>query len=104
MSWQNIHVNDYGWTGRLRLVQDKVVQDVSSYTTRQFIFKPPTGSVKVKTATFDTDGVNGVLKYVVESGVIDQVGEWKVQARIAKSGAEITSDEIAFMVQPRLDT
>jgi hypothetical protein len=104
MSWQNIHVDDYGWTGRLRLVQDKVAQDISSYTTRQFIFKPPTGAVKVKTATFDTDGVNGVLKYVIESGVIDQVGEWKVQARIAKSGAEITSDEIAFMVQPRLDT
>ena len=104
MSWQNIHVDDYGWTGRQPLVQDKVAQDISSYTTRQFIFKPPTGAVKVKTATFDTDGVNGVLKYVIESGVIDQVGEWKVQARIAKSGAEITSDEIAFMVQPRLDT
>lgn len=104
MSWQNIHVDDYGWAGRLRLVQDKQVQNISSFTTRQFIFKPPTGAVKVKTAAFDTDGANGILKYVIESGVLDQVGEWKVQARVAKSGAEITSDEITFTVNSRLDT
>lgn len=103
MTWENIHVDDYGWVGKLRIVQDAVVQDISSYTTRQFIFRTPSNTIKTKTATFDTDGTDGVLKYTVEDGVIDECGNWRVQARISKTGAVLTSAWIKFYVEDRLD-
>ena len=102
--WDNIQVNDYGWVGRLRLTQACVAVDISGYTTRQFVFKSPAGVKTTKTAVFDTDGTDGVLKYTVENGLINEAGDWYVQARIAKTGAELTSDPIAFRVKKRLDS
>lgn len=101
--WTNIHKDDYGWTGKLRIVQDAVAQNISTYTTRQFIFRKPSGTTVAKTATFVTDGADGVLQYTVESGLVDEVGTWQVQARISKSGAVLTSAPIYFSVSARLD-
>lgn len=102
--WDNIQVNDYGWVGKIRLTQACVAVDISAYTTRQLIFKSPSGVKTTKTATFDTDGTDGVLAYTVENGLINEVGIWYVQARIAKAGAELTSDPIEFRVKKRLDS
>lgn len=101
--WDNIQVSDYGWVGRLRLTQACLPVDISAYTTRQLIFKSPSGAPVTKTAVFDTDGADGVLKYVVEAGLINEVGDWQVAARISKSGVQITSDPITFTVKRRLD-
>ncbi len=98
--WENIHVNDYGWTAKLRIVQDAIPQDVSEYTTLQMVFKPPVGDATVKTATLEgTD----TLVYVVETGLINQVGYWQVQPRISATGAVITGDALTFRVEDRLD-
>lgn len=101
--WQGIHKDDYGWTGKIRVVQDAVAQNISTYTTRQFIFRKPSGAIATKTATFATDGADGVLQYAVESGLVDEVGGWQVQARISKSGVVLTSAPIYFSVSARLD-
>lgn len=103
-TWTDIHINDYGWVGKLALKQDGAAVDISSYTTRQFIFKSPSGVKTTKTATFDTDGTDGVLKYTVEDGLINESGNWYVQARIGKTGAVLTSAELRFNVASRLDT
>lgn len=102
--WHNIHAADYGYDCKLRIVKRGTAQDVSQYTTRQFIFKSPSGVKTTKTAAFDTDGTDGVLKYTVEAGLINEAGDWSVQARIAKTGAELTSDPITFRVKKRLDS
>lgn len=101
--WSNIQVGDYGWTGKLTIVQDDVAQDISSYTTRRFIFLSPSGARTAKTATFVTDGTDGALQYTVEAGVINEVGRWAVQARISKAGVELTSEPLSFEVAERLD-
>ena len=103
MSWNNIQVDDYGWVGKLTLKQDGTAVDISSYTTLQFILTNPVEVATVKTAAFDSDGTDGVLKYTIADGDIDTVGNWRVQARISKVGSEITSDSIRFIVQERLD-
>jgi hypothetical protein len=103
-TWTDIHINDYGWVGKLALRQDGVAVDISSYTTRQFIFKSPGGTKTTKTATFDTDGTDGVLKYTVEDGLINEAGNWNVQARISKTGVVLTSAPLRFNVANRLDT
>lgn len=103
MSWENIQAEDFGWVGKLTIVQDGVAVDISSYTTRQFIFTDPTGTITTKTATFDTDGVDGVLKYTILDNEVNTAGYWYVQARIIKSGVELTSDPLRFFVSERLD-
>ena len=101
--WSEITSGDFGWVGKLRMVQDGTAVDISAYTTRQFIFKSPIGAVTTKTATFDDDGTDGILKYTVADGDIDRAGSWRVQARIAKTGVELTSDPLHFQVEDRLD-
>lgn len=99
MSWDNIHVDDYGWTGRLRIVQDGNPVDISSYTGLTFLYTKPGASTPVeKTASFDVDGVDGWLKYLHEEGFIDTTGEWSVFARVTKTGKRLTSRVRTFIV------
>ncbi len=101
MSWSNIHKDDFGWVGKLRIVQDGVVVDISSYTTRGFIFTPPDGVEVSKTATFTTTGVDGYLQYTAEAAFFATVGTWKVRALLQKTGAELTSATLVFYVSQR---
>ena len=104
MAWENIHVDDFGWVGKLTLKQDGSAIPIDSYTTKQFVFRDPDGTaLTAKTADFDSDGTDGKLKYTVLTGEINKAGNWKVAARIAKTGSEITSDEHDFPVALRLD-
>lgn len=100
--WTKINVSDFGWVGKLRVVQDAVAVDISGYTTLSYIFCAPSGRKRTRTAQFGTDGTDGVLTYTVANGDIDEVGDWQVQARIAKTGVELTAERLLFEVQPRL--
>ena len=104
MSWENIQDTDKGWVGRLTLKQDGVAVDISSYTTRQFFLVDPTGSASAaKTATFDSDGTDGKLKYTILTSEIPTAGNWNVFARISKTDVELTTDPLEFRVKARLD-
>jgi hypothetical protein len=103
MSWANINADDFGHVGKLTCKEDGVAADISSYTTLQFVLTDPAGAATIKTAAFDSDGTDGILKYTLIDGDIDMAGNWQVQARIIKTGVEITSDPLRFLVGPRLD-
>jgi hypothetical protein len=98
MAYTDIQADDYGWIARLTLQQDGVAVDISSYTTLQLIFRDPSGTQSAKTATFNTDGTDGVLKYTVADGDIDVAGSWRVRARVAKTGVELHSEWHLFTV------
>lgn len=101
MAFENIHVDDFGWLCKLCVVQDSVAQDISSYTTLQFIFRKPDGTEVKKDAIFESDGTDGCLVYTVEDGLIDAPNSWRVRAYLAKTGAELTSDPVYFRVLER---
>jgi len=104
MSWQNIQVDDYGWVGKLTVKQDGSAVDISSYTTKQFLFESPSGvDADPVTADFDSDGTDGILKYTIADGDIDEAGVWKVSARISKTGVELTTEPLRFLVEARTD-
>jgi hypothetical protein len=103
MSFTDIHVDDFGWVAKLTLQQDAVTLDISSYTTKQIILVDPANAATTKTATFDTDGTDGVLKYTILDGDIDAVGRWHIFARVAKTGVELTSEAVRFTVYDRKD-
>ena len=56
--------------------------DISAATTKQIIFKKPSGSLLTKDANFLTDGSDGKLSYVSRDGDLDEIGTWKIQASI----------------------
>lgn len=101
MAYKSIHVDDFGWVAKLRIVQDETPVDISGYTTRLIIFVKPDGTEVEKTATFSTDGTDGYLQYTVEDGVIDVRGSWKVRARVSHASAELTSNYVRFDVLRR---
>lgn len=103
MSYTDIFVDDFGWVAKLTVEQDGTAVDISAYTTTQMIFIDPSGTATTKTAAFDTDGSDGVLAYTVEDGLIDTAGGWRVFARIAVDGAEITTQPHSFVVEARPD-
>ena len=103
MGWDNIHVDDYGWVGKLCIKQDGTVVDISSFTTRSFILRSPAGTATTKTATFTTDGTDGYLQYTIADGNINVVGKWSVAARISKTSVELTSKPVTFLAIARTD-
>jgi len=99
-----IHVGDVGTIIRLTVTeQDKVTPiDVSTATTKTFYFRKPDGTKINKTAVFNTDGVDGKLKYVTVEGDIDMARTWQVQAYVEIGAAKYYSAKTTFTVQSNL--
>lgn len=77
--------------------------DVSGASTKQLVFKKPDGTKVTQTATFYTDGTDGVLQYTTVSGDIDQAGSWQCQAYLAGlSGFSGYTDPDSLRVKPNL--
>lgn len=78
-----IHLNDIGTMFKITILdQDETAKDISSYTTKQFIFRKPSGTLLTKTASFFTNGSDGILYYTSVSGDLDEIGVWKLQVSI----------------------
>ena len=100
MSLGSIIAGDYGQVIKLTFldVDTGLAADISGYTTsKTMVFTSPAGVVTSKTATFDTDGLDGVIKYTVEASFLT-AGNWKVRGRVASGAAVLTTEEERFLV------
>lgn len=94
MSFSNIVAGDFGQVAQLTFVDTDTGQaaDISSYSASvQMIFVDPDGNETAKAATFATDGTDGVIEYVVESGLFNQAGNWRVYGRVAGADSRLTT-------------
>lgn len=86
--------------------EDGVAVNVSTATTKEFKFRSPEGDVLTKTASFFTDGTDGIIVYstegdIVVSGTLDEV--WDIQAYLEFSGGfEGHTFTDNFIVTPNL--
>ena len=104
MSLDHIVKGSYGQTIQITIQEDGVALDVSGYTTtKQIIFKAPSGKIVTKTATFATDGTDGVVECTLADGDIDEEGEWKVQASIVSGTAGLRTVATKFDVNEFLE-
>jgi len=103
MSFDDIHAEDYGWISRLTVQQDGTAVDISGFSTKQMIFIDPSGTATTKSASFYSDGTDGIIEYTVEDGLVDAPGWWKVFGRVSGGTSEITTDYIDFQVLARED-
>jgi hypothetical protein len=63
--------------------QDGDPLDLSGATQLLVYLTRPDGTVLTKTAVLDTDGTDGLFKYVTQSGDLSVKGTWKIQGYVA---------------------
>lgn len=105
MAENEIRVGDVGTVYFGNVYDSKNVIDpmpVSAATTKQFIFKKPSGEKLTVTAQFVTDGNDGALKYTFVAGDIDEAGTWKGQIYLVLPTGEWYSDIDEFEVYQNL--
>lgn len=95
--------NNVGSIFRKTIVdQDGNVVDISSATTKNFIFNKPGGSQLVKATSFTTDGTDGKIQYASASGDLDEIGMWSYQAYIVFVSGSFYSNVDSFKVNRNL--
>lgn len=83
--------------------QDNVVVDVSGASTKEIIFRSPTGVLKPFDAAFTTDGIDGQIEYKTLTGNINEEGTWEWQPHvIITAGNEWYGDPKEFVVKDKL--
>jgi hypothetical protein len=80
MSVAHIHVDDIGTSFVATVVNESGdVEDISTASALSFTFKKPSGTLSTVSAEFHSDGTDGMMVYVTESGDIDEEGNWSIQ-------------------------
>ena len=94
-----IQAGDIG-TEFLVTVQDGgVVLNISTFTTREILFRKPGGTLVTKTAAFKTDGTDGQITYTSSASTdFETTGTWKIQGHISKSGSTFRTVQSEFEV------
>jgi hypothetical protein len=66
-------------------------RNISTASAKSIRLKRPDGKVFTKTAAFTSDGSNGKIYYIFESGILSMSGQWEIEAVITfASGAQIS--------------
>ena len=102
MSLNNIVSGDYGQTIILTIIDTDTdaAANVSAYiTTIQVQISDPAGNTATKTATYVSDGSDGQVKYTIASGDIDEVGSWRIRAKVTSASAVLSSVWQSFTVR-----
>lgn len=73
-------------------------KDISTATTKQLIFKKPSGEILTKTASFFTDGTDGIITYTSVSGDLNEIGTWEFQGFVIMGTSQFYSTTDTFKV------
>lgn len=88
---------------KVTIIEDDISLDISTATVKSIIFQKPDGTVLVKTATFLTDGSDGIIYYDTVSGDLDQAGVYKIQGAVSIGGGSYKGSKSTFKVECNLD-
>lgn len=99
-----IHVNDIGTEFRIKFVKGSSARDISSATVKQIRFLKPDGTVMDRDADFITDGTDGLMRYIIQAGELDQVGRWWYQPYLEMPAWSGYVGKKVFLVETNLPT
>jgi hypothetical protein len=103
MPTNEIHRGDIGTVFKVTIKDSSVVVDISSSTTKQLIFKKPSGEKLEKNASYFTNGSDGIITYTTVDGDLDEEGMWKLQGKIVLSGGNtFNTDLTSFKIHRNL--
>ena len=99
---EEIHEGDVGTSLELEVVEQGQALDIGAATNLVMRFQKPSGTTVDQTASFVTDGSDGLLRYVTQAGDLDESGWWTRQARFTLGGWSGSSSRVRFRVWPIL--
>lgn len=100
-----VRENDIGVVFRITITKnsDGTVLDISSATTREIVFRRPSGVIVTKTAVVTNSGTDGKMEYVSEADFLNETGNWKLQGHVIVGSNDLTTEMGAFSVNKVLD-
>ena len=100
MAANEIHKGDIGTKFTVTVYDGTSTVNVSG-GTKTILFKKPGGTTLTKTAS-DEDAANGAISYTTVSGDLDEIGTWRIQAKVVTSGGSTFNTDIStFKVSPQ---
>lgn len=98
-----IRVGDYSYTFEDIIVDENgVVANLSLATHVYYNFEKPNGTKIQCTGQLSTGGVDGMVKYIVESSLFDVGGVWQYQINIITPTRNWNSCITSFFVEELL--
>ena len=89
-----LQIGEYGMN-----IDVTVGQSLTGMTGAVFQVKKPDGMEVEWTAVQEGDAGDGLLRYVVQSGDLDQAGLWKLHAKVTFAGGKVLiGDKATFDV------
>ncbi len=88
---------------KVTIIEDDAALDISTATVKSIIFQKPDGTILTKTATFLTDGTDGIIYYDTIAGDLDQSGIYKVQGAVSIGGGAYKGSKSTFKVECNLE-
>ena len=102
MAANEIHINDVGTKFLVTVTDGSSAVDISSASTKQLIFKKPSGAKLTKATSFVTDGTDGKMQYNVAADDLDEAGSYKLQGKVIISDGTFYTDIHTFKVYRNL--
>lgn len=98
-----IHVGDIGTIFLITVNDQDGVVDLTNVDDMYVLFRKPDDSFIQRTPVFVSTGSDGKIKYVTQSGDLDQYGTWQIQARVVFGTDVFSTDIQRFKVQRNLN-
>lgn len=92
--------DDYGQPIELTFIDidTDAAADISGYgTSIQMLFTESDGTATAKTATFKTDGSDGIITYTIDSSFLTE-GDWDVRGKVTAGAAQLQTQKHSFKV------
>tara|TARA_R110000824_G_scaffold249238_1_gene438244 strand:- start:2888 stop:3196 length:309 start_codon:yes stop_codon:yes gene_type:complete len=102
MAANEIHINDVGTKFLVTVTDGDSAVDISSASTKQLIFKKPSGAKLTKATSFVADGTDGKMQYSVAADDLDEAGSYKLQGKVIISDGTFYTDIHTFKVYRNL--
>lgn len=99
-----VQEGEIGYPLRVRFLGQQGPVDVSTATTLQIRLQKPTGEVVIKTAAFESDGIDGWIRWVTADATdMTPCGGWKIQGVAYNASKTWHSVVSEFEVAPNLE-
>lgn len=99
---KGLQLGDLGIPLEAEIFTDGKPWDGSAATSVQFFLEAPDGTVKTRTGHKSTTGQDGRFMYVLAAGDLDQIGDWRWQARIVTPSVERRTRRFLLRVSSNL--
>lgn len=97
-----VHVGDINTSLELIVTEGGAVVDIGTASSMTIRFRKPSGTIVEKTAVLKTDGSDGNMRYLSESGFLDEAGRWMRQGHFTLGTWTGSTDAVIFHVYPAL--